>query len=383
MHRPRARTLFLAVGWITSLVMVMAVSYAAIPDSNGIIRGCYDEEGFVRIVDGNCEAFEESITWKAKGPDALQPGGRIAYSTSQGDTVAIYIGRNNNLTRVGGLDLLQGCEPEVSSSGAVTSWGVCRFTADASTYEPQVQWVSDALAGGEIHRQLLLAYSSEGGCKAPRNAEPSGCVRGSGAISEALFCPQASLVAFRTRHLDTREMNALTRTGGIDADPIPFEWDIEPGNCTKSNGAPTSLALEGRNTLGRDVATSYSVDFLGIPSDVADELTVVELSIRWPRDEEVPAQDITFDSTLRIFEEKSSAISNWSKRDLVIDIEAFTTGAQGRRIDIMHINLTLDGTVATLLDPLPGIDPGRGEFEQRRFMVFPAGAELTEQAPKQ
>jgi hypothetical protein len=45
-------------------------AYAAIPDANGVIRGCYNVlTGSARIVDSNsCSLFERSISWQQTGP---------------------------------------------------------------------------------------------------------------------------------------------------------------------------------------------------------------------------------------------------------------------------------------------------------------------------
>ena len=45
-------------------------AYAAIPDANGVIRGCYNVlTGSARIVDGNsCGLLEKAISWQQTGP---------------------------------------------------------------------------------------------------------------------------------------------------------------------------------------------------------------------------------------------------------------------------------------------------------------------------
>lgn len=45
-------------------------AYAAIPDANGVIHGCYNVlTGSAKIVDGNnCGFFEKAITWQQTGP---------------------------------------------------------------------------------------------------------------------------------------------------------------------------------------------------------------------------------------------------------------------------------------------------------------------------
>jgi hypothetical protein len=51
-------------------LLAAGTAYAAIPDANGVIRGCYNVlSGSAKIVDGNsCGLFERSISWSQTGP---------------------------------------------------------------------------------------------------------------------------------------------------------------------------------------------------------------------------------------------------------------------------------------------------------------------------
>jgi hypothetical protein len=45
---------------------------AAIPDASGLIHGCYDKNGYLRVVDPpippGCTPKERALTWNQKGP---------------------------------------------------------------------------------------------------------------------------------------------------------------------------------------------------------------------------------------------------------------------------------------------------------------------------
>src|SRR3974390_106419 len=52
------------------------VAYATIPDSNGVIHGCYERStGTLRVIDSsvtNCSSKETAIAWNVQGPQGVQ-----------------------------------------------------------------------------------------------------------------------------------------------------------------------------------------------------------------------------------------------------------------------------------------------------------------------
>ena len=65
-----------------------AVAYAAIPDSSGVIHGCYDKKGALRVVDpgtGACVKGENALDWSQQGPAGPQgPPGSTGATGAQG-----------------------------------------------------------------------------------------------------------------------------------------------------------------------------------------------------------------------------------------------------------------------------------------------------------
>src|SRR4051812_36224058 len=62
-------TLGLALG---GLALAGGVAYATIPDSSGIIHGCYTKSGgALRVIDAtvtNCKSTETGLDWSMQGP---------------------------------------------------------------------------------------------------------------------------------------------------------------------------------------------------------------------------------------------------------------------------------------------------------------------------
>lgn len=71
MNRRRVRLLVGAVG-AGVVLLVGGIAYATIPDSGGVIHGCYTKStGTLRVIDAsvtNCSAKETSLDWSVQGP---------------------------------------------------------------------------------------------------------------------------------------------------------------------------------------------------------------------------------------------------------------------------------------------------------------------------
>ena len=72
----RKRLLGLAVGALVAAAIAGGVAYATIPDSNGVIHGCYQSSsGVLRVIGtsptvggGKCSSTEKPLDWNQKGP---------------------------------------------------------------------------------------------------------------------------------------------------------------------------------------------------------------------------------------------------------------------------------------------------------------------------
>jgi Collagen triple helix repeat (20 copies) len=60
---------------VLTAVVVAVVAYAAIPDSHGVIHGCYNPKGTLRVIDTStdtCKPNETGLDWSQTGPAGLQ-----------------------------------------------------------------------------------------------------------------------------------------------------------------------------------------------------------------------------------------------------------------------------------------------------------------------
>ena len=69
----RKRTAQVALAIVALLTVAGGVAYATIPDSNGVIHGCYDSKsGALRVIDPStsqtCLNKETAVTWNQTGP---------------------------------------------------------------------------------------------------------------------------------------------------------------------------------------------------------------------------------------------------------------------------------------------------------------------------
>src|SRR5437870_3505192 len=72
-RRGGGRRAKVGVAAMATLLALAGASRASIPDSNGVIHGCYDtKKGTLRVVDtsagGTCTTKENAITWAQQGP---------------------------------------------------------------------------------------------------------------------------------------------------------------------------------------------------------------------------------------------------------------------------------------------------------------------------
>jgi hypothetical protein len=78
----------LVIGVIAGLTLAGGVAYATIPDSGGVIHGCYVKQvGILRVIDTSsgqkCTALEAPLDWSQQGPAG--PAGPAGPQGPQGD----------------------------------------------------------------------------------------------------------------------------------------------------------------------------------------------------------------------------------------------------------------------------------------------------------
>jgi len=70
------RRLFLVVAAAVAVLITAGVAYATIPDSGGVIHGCFGKSGGdLRVIDAsvtNCQKTESSLTWNIQGVQGPQ-----------------------------------------------------------------------------------------------------------------------------------------------------------------------------------------------------------------------------------------------------------------------------------------------------------------------
>src|SRR3954454_12808599 len=75
-HAPRRRLVTAAVAALA--LICGGVAFAAIVGSNGVINGCYNQEGNLRVIDasGHCKNGETALAWNQTGPQGakVDPG---------------------------------------------------------------------------------------------------------------------------------------------------------------------------------------------------------------------------------------------------------------------------------------------------------------------
>jgi Collagen triple helix repeat (20 copies) len=91
MIKQRLRTL-IPVTATAGLVVGVGIAMGAIPDSGGVIHGCYKRtEGQLRVIDpgqgGSCRRSETALTWSQQGPQGVPgPQGAAGPQGPTGDT---------------------------------------------------------------------------------------------------------------------------------------------------------------------------------------------------------------------------------------------------------------------------------------------------------
>src|SRR5918992_4806707 len=119
-YRPSART---TVTVAALLIAAGGIAFAAIPDSSGVIHGCYGKSnGQLRVVNaaGDCKNNETAINWNQRGPQG--PVGPRGHTGPQGPPG----GGSSNLRFLGQVFLLPGQSRVLLNEGPFTLRAECR-----------------------------------------------------------------------------------------------------------------------------------------------------------------------------------------------------------------------------------------------------------------
>jgi hypothetical protein len=116
-HRPSPAT---AIALAALGVALGGVAFAAIPDSNGTIHGCFQKgNGSLRVVEssGDCRANEAAITWGQQGP----PGPPGASGVQKLPNTVLSDGERSVLFTAGPLTFTAHCGFNVLAPGVTTA----------------------------------------------------------------------------------------------------------------------------------------------------------------------------------------------------------------------------------------------------------------------
>ena len=95
-HARRNVVAYLAL--VAALGAAGGVAYSSIPDAGGVIHGCYNTRGALRVIDtdasGICEAGETALDWNQQGPTGRTgaegpPGAALTYGKSAQGPVSL------------------------------------------------------------------------------------------------------------------------------------------------------------------------------------------------------------------------------------------------------------------------------------------------------
>ena len=121
------------VAVFTTLAAAIAIGASLVPDASGVIHGCYDRQGKLRVIDSAseaCKSGETALVWNQKGPQGAQgaagPAGAVGANGSPGATgLAGPAGRD-------GRDGVQGPPGLSGPSGPVGPQGPAGPAGDGS-----------------------------------------------------------------------------------------------------------------------------------------------------------------------------------------------------------------------------------------------------------
>lgn len=143
----------LGVAMLTGLaaLTVAAIAFATIPDEDGMIQGCYNQKGELRVIDDDiqtCRSTETAVSWSQSGivgyevifsetrvvpPNAAvvaearcTPGKRVLGGGYHSNNVRISMNFPQQLS--GGINRwLVFAIPDLGFSGTVTAYAICAF----------------------------------------------------------------------------------------------------------------------------------------------------------------------------------------------------------------------------------------------------------------
>ena len=133
------KRLLLGLAVMASAATAAGIAYAVIPDSGGVIHGCYrtgpPSPGLLRVIDTDagqtCGSGEIALNWNQTGP--VGPQGPAGPAGPQGDTGASGETGATGPQGPAGIDGVSGYEVQIGSCFSVDGSGCRAFTPFCST----------------------------------------------------------------------------------------------------------------------------------------------------------------------------------------------------------------------------------------------------------
>ncbi len=159
-HRPAPGTAF---GFAALMVALGGVAFAAIPDSNGIIHGCFKNNGNLRVVESaaDCRNNENVLGWSQQGPqgpkgDTGVTGPQGREGTSGSNVVARARSTGDPVTLV---DLAYGAPPSSASTIPMADATWTQAPGAIDRYFGQATITSPAPRGCPVFQSDYYSYA--------------------------------------------------------------------------------------------------------------------------------------------------------------------------------------------------------------------------------
>lgn len=133
---------------------------ASIPDSSGVIHGCYNAAGQLRVVQGSCRPGETALSWSQQGP-AGPPGPSLRTVVAEGTSSIAGPGgfETASLTCSGPYPLLisGGYEIDNTQTSPTDYAIVFSMPLNASTWAVRIAVPADAPGNVSWHLRAVCA----------------------------------------------------------------------------------------------------------------------------------------------------------------------------------------------------------------------------------
>lgn len=111
----------LVVAILALVVALGGVAYATIPDGNGVIHGCYDRSGSLKLIDTgagqSCPKGYTALSWNQSGPQGPAGANGVTHVVVRASAAIILLANT-------GFDVTANCNPgEIATGGGEHSLG--------------------------------------------------------------------------------------------------------------------------------------------------------------------------------------------------------------------------------------------------------------------